>query len=72
MRVVGDFFGENIDISGKNITIEFNAMLHSRVMARFEGKEIRLAELGEGDFFGEMALFEKDVRSATVRPRCSS
>lgn len=32
------------------------------------GKEIRLAELGEGDFFGEMALFEKDVRSATVRP----
>ncbi|HJX73109.1 MAG TPA: cyclic nucleotide-binding domain-containing protein, partial [Candidatus Deferrimicrobiaceae bacterium] len=32
------------------------------------GKEVRLAELGEGDFFGEMALFEKDVRSATVRP----
>ncbi len=32
------------------------------------GKEIRLAELGAGDFFGEMALFEKDVRSATVRP----
>lgn len=32
------------------------------------GKEIRLAELGDGDFFGEMALFEKDVRSATVRP----
>ncbi len=32
------------------------------------GKEIRLAELGEGDFFGEMALFEKAVRSATVRP----
>ncbi len=32
------------------------------------GKVVRLAELGEGDFFGEMALFEKDVRSATVRP----
>ena len=32
------------------------------------GKEVRLAELGEGDFFGEMALFEKSVRSATVRP----
>ncbi|MBI5342286.1 MAG: cyclic nucleotide-binding domain-containing protein [Deltaproteobacteria bacterium] len=32
------------------------------------GKEIKLAELGDGDFFGEMALFEKDVRSATVRP----
>jgi flavin-dependent dehydrogenase len=38
------------------------------VIKEQEGKEIRLAELGEGDFFGEMALFEKDVRSATVRP----
>ena len=32
------------------------------------GKEVRLAELGEGDLFGEMALFDQDVRSATVRP----
>ena len=38
------------------------------VVMEKDGKEIRLAELGEGDFFGEMALFEKDVRSATVRP----
>ncbi len=30
-------------------------------------KEIRLAELGETEFFGEMGLFEKDVRSCTVR-----
>jgi len=30
-------------------------------------KEVRLAVLGEGDFFGEMAIFERDVRSATVR-----
>jgi CRP-like cAMP-binding protein/flavin-dependent dehydrogenase len=30
-------------------------------------KEIRLAVLGEGDFFGEMALFERVVRSTTVR-----
>lgn len=29
--------------------------------------EIRLAELSETEFFGEMGLFEKDVRSATVR-----
>jgi flavin-dependent dehydrogenase len=29
--------------------------------------EIRLAELDEGEFFGEMAIFEKDVRSATIR-----
>lgn len=29
--------------------------------------EMKLAELGETEFFGEMGLFEKDVRSATVR-----
>ncbi|MHC4859348.1 MAG: cyclic nucleotide-binding domain-containing protein [Planctomycetota bacterium] len=37
---------------------------------REEGsREVVIAELGEGDFFGEMALFEKDVRSATVRAK---
>jgi CRP-like cAMP-binding protein len=30
-------------------------------------REIRLAELGETEFFGEMGLFERDVRSCTVR-----
>lgn len=30
-------------------------------------KEVKIAELGEKDFFGEMALFEKDVRSCTVK-----
>jgi CRP-like cAMP-binding protein len=29
--------------------------------------EQHLAFLGPGDFFGEMAVFEKEVRSATVR-----
>ena len=38
------------------------------VIREDDGKEVCLAELGEGDFFGEMALFERDVRSATVRP----
>jgi len=30
-------------------------------------QEIKIAELGETEFFGEMGLFEKDVRSCTVR-----
>jgi CRP/FNR family transcriptional regulator len=32
-----------------------------------EDQEIRLGVRGEGEFFGEMAIFDKDVRSATVR-----
>jgi len=31
------------------------------------GKEVQLAVRKEGDFVGEMAIFERDVRSATVR-----
>jgi len=32
-------------------------------------KEMVLAELGEKEFFGEMALFERDVRSCTVKAK---
>lgn len=39
----------------------------TEVVEEQDGKEVRLAILGEGDFFGEMAIFEHEVRSATVR-----
>lgn len=29
--------------------------------------ETKIAELGQSEFFGEMGLFERDVRSATIR-----
>jgi CRP-like cAMP-binding protein len=32
-----------------------------------DAKEMRLAVAGEGDFIGEMAIFESETRSATVR-----
>lgn len=32
-----------------------------------QGSELRLRTMGPNDFFGEMALFEKEVRSATIR-----
>ncbi len=33
------------------------------------GKGVCVAVLSEGDFFGEMALFDQEVRSATVRAK---
>lgn len=33
------------------------------------GKEVVLAVLKDPDFFGEMGLFEKDVRSCTIRAK---
>ena len=37
------------------------------VIIEKEDQEIKVAELGEKDFFGEMGLFEKDMRSCTVK-----
>ena len=32
-----------------------------------DDQEVQIAVRGEGEFIGEMAIFERDVRSATVR-----
>ena len=37
------------------------------VFREHEDKEVQLAVLGTGDFFGEVPLFEREARSATVR-----
>lgn len=37
------------------------------VTRQTDGREIHIANLKAGDIFGEMALFEQEVRSATVR-----
>ena len=37
------------------------------VIKEKDGMEIKVAELGETEFFGEMGLFEKDVRSCTIK-----
>ena len=39
----------------------------AEVVEELGDKSVRLAVLGENDFFGEMAIFEHEARSATVR-----
>ncbi len=36
-------------------------------VAEANGKELRLRTMGPNEFFGEMALFEKETRTATIR-----
>jgi CRP-like cAMP-binding protein len=36
-------------------------------IAEADGREVRLRTMGRNEFFGEMALFEKETRTATIR-----
>ena len=36
-------------------------------VAESDGRSVKLRTMGENDFFGEMALFEKEIRTATIR-----
>ena len=40
---------------------------HVEVVKEINGQNVQLAILGKDDFFGEMAIFEKEARMATVR-----
>ncbi len=36
-------------------------------VAQADGREVRLRTMGPNEFFGEMALFEKETRTCTIR-----
>jgi CRP/FNR family transcriptional regulator len=39
------------------------------ILVEQDGQEVLLAIRGNGEFIGEMAIFDRDVRSATIRAR---
>jgi CRP/FNR family cyclic AMP-dependent transcriptional regulator len=39
----------------------------AQILVEKDGKETPIRSAGEGELIGEMAIFERDVRSATVR-----
>ena len=45
---------------------------HALVVHEANGREIQLTELSAGDVFGEMAIFDRKPRSATVRAKGSA
>jgi len=60
--------GENIVTQGETGDRMYVIQSGTVEVVRDDGANlVKLAELKRGDFFGEMALFDKDVRSATVR-----
>jgi CRP-like cAMP-binding protein len=56
-------FREGDDAKGEAYVVHAGAV---EIKKRFDGSERTLAKLGEGDLFGEMALFRKAARSASA------
>lgn len=62
----GDIIIKEGDIGNSMFVIQSGKV---EVIHQRESKEIILAELEKEDFFGEMAIFEREYRSATVRAK---
>ena len=72
---LGKFYqdGENIVTQGEEDECLYVIQSGTvEVLHEKNGEEVHIAELYEGDFFGEMAVFERDVRSGTVRSKGDS
>lgn len=68
---LGKVYGDGEEIIRQGNTGESMYVVQSGrvevVQARPDGSEQHLAYLEAGNFFGEMSVFEKEVRSATVK-----
>src|SRR5512147_476897 len=59
----GEFIVRQGEVGDRMFIIQSGKVRVSRMT---DNREIQLAELKEGDFFGEMAIIDREVRSATV------
>lgn len=72
---LGKFYQDGENIVAQDEEGEYLYVIQSgtvEVLQEKNGKETHIAELYKGDFFGEMAVFERDVRSGTVRSKGNS
>jgi CRP/FNR family transcriptional regulator len=60
----GDVIVSQGDVGNCMYVVQYGEV---EVVQQANGRDQRLAILGEGDFFGEMSVFQKQVRSATIR-----
>ena len=62
--IVGEVFFHQGDVGNNMFVIQDGEV---EAVAEFNGEEYRLRSMGPNELFGEMALFEKEVRTATIR-----
>ncbi|HEY6272237.1 MAG TPA: glycoside hydrolase family 36 protein [Terriglobales bacterium] len=55
---------QRAEADGRNIRIEFNEMLHSRVVAKFEGREIAIGDFAPSE---SLTVAGKEIRDFTLR-----
>lgn len=63
-RAAGECFFREGEVANQMFVLEAGRV---EIVKNWEGREMRLCELGAGDCFGEMALLDLTPRSASVR-----
>ncbi len=56
--------------SGDSMFVLSEGLLGVYVVPKITGEQIRVAQIGPGEFFGEMSLLTGETRSATIRTEC--
>ena len=57
--------------SGDSMFVLWEGLLSVFVVPKINGEQIRVAQIGPGEFFGEMSLLTGETRSATIRTECA-